>query len=64
MTKWGSRKFIVTIAQLMIMIILPIVYRYLEVGDEITITMLIAIAGSGSFYTGFNVLQKKYEGQG
>jgi len=60
-TKWMSRKFIVTILQVLLMIILPLIYKYSQVGDEVTITVLLAIAGAGSLYTGLNVLQKKYD---
>lgn len=56
-----SRKFIVTILQVLLMIILPLIYKYSQVGDEVTITVLLAIAGAGSLYTGLNVLQKKYD---
>lgn len=59
MTKFGSRKFIVTCIQILIMILLPIVYRRFEVSDSITMTVLVSLAAAGSFYTGFNVLDKK-----
>lgn len=61
MTKWMSRKFIVTLLQVILMILIPMIYKYIQVGDEVTITVLLAIAGAGSLYTGLNVLQKKYD---
>jgi hypothetical protein len=59
MVKYGSRKFLALCIQSAALVVLPIVYKKLEISDEI----LMVVLGSGSAlvaaYTGFNVLQKK-----
>jgi len=59
--KFGSRKFIAVSLQSVVLIVLPIVYKHFEITDHILMTVLIATSGLVGAYTGFNVLQKKFE---
>lgn len=60
MLKWGSRKFVIVMALGVVNIALPIIYKKLEITDDILMTVLISGAGVVSAYTGFNVLEKKW----
>lgn len=60
--KLKSRKFILTVMQWVILMVLPIVYKQFMIADEILITVLTASSSIVAVYTGFNVLQKKIEG--
>jgi hypothetical protein len=62
--KYTSRKFIVMCLQTVVLIILTIVYKKLDISNEITLMVLGASSGIAAVYTGFNVLQKKYDGAG
>jgi len=57
--KWGSRKFILTVVQTLIVLILPIVYKKLEIGDDILMMVLGASSSLVALYSGMNVLAKK-----
>lgn len=62
--EWLSRKFVLSVVQLGLLVFLPIFYKKLEIGDEIIMTVLIASSGLVGTYTGFNVLQKKFQSSG
>jgi len=57
--KWGSRKFILTVVQTLIVLVLPILYKKLEIGDEILMMVLGASSSLVALYSGMNVLAKK-----
>jgi hypothetical protein len=57
--KYGSRKFIATGIQCLVVVVLPIIYKKFEISDEILMTVLIASSSLVGAYTGFNVLQKR-----
>ena len=58
-----SRKFLMSMAQLAILVILPLIYKHFEVSDDILMTVLISSSSLVGVYTGFNVIQKKFENQ-
>lgn len=64
MIKYGSRKFIALCVQMIFLVVLPILYKKLDISDEALITVLIATSGCCAAYTGFNVLAKKYGDNG
>jgi hypothetical protein len=57
--KWGSRKFILTVVQTLIVLVLPIVYKKLEIGDDVLMLVLGASSSLVALYSGMNVLEKK-----
>ncbi len=57
--KYGSRKFIATAIQCLVIVVLPILYKKFEISDDILMTVLIASSSLVGAYTGFNVLQKR-----
>ena len=59
LVKYGSRKFLATVIQCGVVVVLPIVYRKFEISDDILMTVLIATSSLVGAYTGFNVLQKR-----
>lgn len=59
-SKLKSRKLWVLVAQALITMVLPIVYKKMEIEGDITLVMLIAVNGAAAIYTGANVLSKKY----
>lgn len=61
--KYGSRKFIANTLQVVLLVCLPVIYKKFEISEEILMTVLIATSGLVGAYTGFNVLQKKINGQ-
>lgn len=61
-SQWASRKFLVTGVSLVMISCLPILYKYLQISDQITLVVIGAIATSGGVYHAFNTLSKKYEG--
>lgn len=63
-SKWASRKFVITVAQWLAVIILPPVYIKLGLSETILLTVLGSTTTLVSVYTGLNVLQKKVEGSG
>ena len=58
--KFGSRKFILTVVQTLIVMVLPVVYKKLEISDEILMLVLGASSSLVALYSGVNVLAKKY----
>jgi hypothetical protein len=60
MIKYGSRKFWICIAGIACMVALPPFYHKMGIGESITLMVLGSMATAMSFYTGFNVLEKKY----
>jgi hypothetical protein len=61
MVKFASRKFIALAIQGFVLVGLPILYKKLEIDDTILMTVLAASSALVGAYTGFNVLQKKYD---
>jgi len=59
MIRWGSRKFIALLVEIVLLVAIPILYSYIGISDSVTLLVLGALAGSASAYIGFNVLQKK-----
>lgn len=57
-----SRKFRITICFGTLMYLGPIVYKFMGVGDSVALMALGSLSAIGSAYLGFNVLQKKIEG--
>ena len=57
--RFTSRKFIVTIVSLALMIAIPLVYHRLGISDVVIMCVLGGIAGSAGIYTGFNVLDSR-----
>lgn len=57
--KWGSRKFILTCVQTAVVLLLPIVYKKLEIGDDILMVVLGASSSLVALYSGVNVLAAK-----
>lgn len=62
LTPFASRKFILSLVSLTLMTGLPVLYKFLEISDTITLTVLGATSAIVSAYLGFNVLQKHIEG--
>lgn len=60
-SKWASRKFILSIVQLVILVVLPIVYKQLDISETVLATVLGTSTALLAVYTGANVLQKKVE---
>jgi hypothetical protein len=60
--KFTSRKFILTIVILTLTALLPMAYKWLEVGDAVTMTVLGIMAGVGAAY-GFINVKAKEKGQ-
>lgn len=56
--KFTSRKFIFSLIQLILMVGLPVVYRHLEISDELCKMVLIGIF-SGHIYHFANVWESK-----
>lgn len=59
--KYGSRKFIATVVQCGVLVILPIIYKKFDISNDILTTVLIATSTLVGAYTGLNVLQKSKE---
>jgi hypothetical protein len=57
--KWGSRKFILTCVQALVVVVLPIIYKKLEIGDDILMVVLGASSSLVALYSGVNVLAAK-----
>lgn len=49
--------------QVLLTILLPFLYKYFQISDEILLTVLICLNGAGVAYTGANLLEKKLNGQ-
>lgn len=58
--KWASRKVVLTSISLLIITTLPIVYKHLEISDEVTLLVIGAVATASGVYNAFNSLSKKY----
>lgn len=58
--KWSSRKLFVLCVQFILLIVLPVVYKRLEIGEEVLLTVLASTSVLSGAYLGLNVLQKKY----
>lgn len=56
-----SRKFLLSLLQLGILVLLPVIYKRLEISDEVLMIVLVSSSSLVGVYTGFNVLQKKIE---
>lgn len=54
-----SRKYILTIVQLSITILLPVCYKLLDIPNDITMVCLTASAGLTAAYLGANSFSKK-----
>lgn len=57
---WQSRKLWVVILQFLLLMILPPLYKYLEISETVLLTVLGSSSALASIYLGANVLQKKY----
>ena len=58
--RFKSRKLIVLLVQVLLTIILPLVYKKMEIDGDITLVVLIATNGAAAIYTGANVMSKKF----
>ena len=58
--KYGSRKFIALMIQVALTLILPFVYHYVQMSEQVLIMVLCSINGAVAVYTGANLLSKKY----
>lgn len=54
-----SRKLWITSLLSVLLYVAPIIYKLIGVSDNVALTALWCVAGIGSAYLGFNVLQKK-----
>lgn len=59
--KYGSRKFIIMIIMVVINIVLPIVYKLLEIDPSITLASMGSISTLSGLYFGVNYFQHKLE---
>jgi len=57
--KYGSRKFILTIVIIVLSSIIPLGYKYMNVGDAVTMTVLGIMAGVGTAYGFVNIKAKE-----
>jgi len=57
--KYGSRKFILTITIMALSALLPLAYKYVGVGDSVTMTVLGILAGVGTAYGFINLKAKE-----
>jgi len=57
--KYGSRKFILTITIMALSALLPLAYKYVGVGDAVTMTVLGILAGVGTAYGFINLKAKE-----
>lgn len=58
--RWTSRKLLLTIAGVLVMATLPIIYVKLGIGENITLVVVGAIAGACGIYNVSNVMAKKW----
>lgn len=59
MVRFGSRKFIMMMVQMVLMIFLPIAYKKLEISDDILMLILSSTSALSAIYFGVNVWEKK-----
>lgn len=59
MQKFISRKFILSILVLLLSVLIPVVYKHLEIGETVTLTVLGIMAGIGTGYGILNVRDSK-----
>ena len=57
--KWSSRKLWVVIIQFLVLLVLPPLYKYLELSESTLMVVLGSSSGLASIYLGVNILQKK-----
>lgn len=62
--KWKSRKLVVVILQFIVLMVLPPVYKYFEISENVLLLVLGASSGLSSLYLGVNIMQKKIMGDG
>lgn len=60
--KWDSRKLLTTNRVIIVLALLPILYKLLGIADAVTLAVLTAISAAGGIYNVSNVLSKKYQG--
>ncbi len=60
--KFKSRKFIVAAVQLGITILLPPIYKLLEIDSDVTLICLTMSSGLTAMYLGVNVMSKGKDG--
>ena len=60
-SKWTSRKLALSGSTIFVMIILPILYKQLEISDAVTLLVLGAIASVAGVYNFTNTIAKKYD---
>lgn len=58
---WKSRKAIITSLSILIIVLIPILYKHIGISDEVTLLVEGAIAAATGIYNVSNVLQKKYD---
>ena len=59
--KWGSRKLLLTGAVLLLMVVVPMIYKKFGIEDSITLVVLGTLAGASGVYNISNVIAKKYD---
>lgn len=61
MSRFSSRKFLVLFVEVLLIILVPLIYKAQDIGEGVMLAVIGAVAAAGSAYVGFNVLQKKIE---
>lgn len=57
--RWSSRKFHIALGTIALNIAIPILFKRLEIGDQITIADLVAVNAIAGAYLGINILAQK-----
>ena len=58
--KWSSRKLFVLILQFALLVLLPIIYKLMDISETVLLMVLGSTSTLACAYLGLNVLQKKY----
>ena len=61
MDKWSSRKLRLTGAVIGLITIIPIIYKLLEIGETVTLSVVAAIGAATGAYNIANAMSKKHE---
>jgi len=59
-SKWSSRKLFALCLQFIVLVVLPVVYKYFDISEVVLLTVLTATSTLTGAYLGLNVLQKKF----
>lgn len=61
--RFRSRKFAITVAQWIVLVGLPLVYKWAGIGEDVLKDVLMYTTALVSVYMGVNVIQKKVLGE-